>query len=76
MKLEIFQCPTCGAPAIGTLEIVTGLALLNLPSGLGDTDYAGETRIDWDNQRTVRDDTDRATLECESGHQWQSKLTS
>ena len=39
----------------------------------GDADYAGETKVDWDQQTSLLDARGRVTLECPDGHQWQAK---
>jgi hypothetical protein len=74
MKIEPAKCPECGEPAEGTLETVTGKALL-LKNDDGTYDYAGETKIWWDEQRTVRDAEGRATAICSAGHEWQVTIT-
>ena len=71
MKFTIPNCPHCGALAKGTLEIVNGLALLNPPDAEGNFEYAGETQIDWDSQRSCGGDHDYI-LECPNGHNWPS----
>jgi hypothetical protein len=75
MKLEIPNCPQCGLIAKGTVEQVQGLALLGEIGGDGRCEYGGETKIWWDEQRTVLDQDGRATLVCHDGHQWQSLIT-
>jgi hypothetical protein len=46
-----------GKEITGTLEIVSGVALINdatrLPDGTLDIDYEGYAEIDWDSQKTV-----------------------
>lgn len=74
MKLLIPKCPTCGGPATGTIETVSGLALLTLPDENGVCDYEGETKIWWDEQRTIYDDKGRAKLVCHQGHEWASAI--
>jgi hypothetical protein len=71
MKLAKPNCPTCGKPARGTLDTIYGVALLAEPDKDGQTDYIGETDVNWDSQRPV-DDPEGITLECQEGHQWVS----
>jgi len=73
MRFDPWKCPECGDAAKGTLETVPGLALLIIDPD-GAADYAGETEMDWDGQRTILDNEGRATLQCPSGHQWQASV--
>jgi hypothetical protein len=72
MRFEPIKCPTCGGSATGTLEVLTGVALFTDPDEAGQVDYAGETEVDWDTQRTLTDEFDRVTLVCSQGHEWQA----
>ena len=74
MRFAPGNCPDCGELAEGTLESIAGQALLVFDED-GDADYAGETKIDWNSQVTVRDAKGRVILECPSGHRWQATLT-
>lgn len=69
MRFTPWKCPTCGQPACGTLETVSGLALLIFDEN-GDAEYGGETKIDWNSQTTQHDAAGRTLLECPDGHQW------
>jgi len=73
MKSDVPCCSVCGEMAIGTLELVPGLALLRFNQE-GEAEYEGETRMDWNNQITPRDSAGRATLECSNGHQWAARM--
>ena len=73
MKCDMSRCPHCGAMAIGTVELVPGLALVRFNEE-GEAEYEGETRMDWNNQTTRRDSAGQATLECPHGHQWQARM--
>ena len=73
MKYDVSRCSICGETAIGTLESVPGLALLVF-NERGEAEYAGETKLDWNNQINLRDSEDRVTLACRNGHQWQSPM--
>lgn len=67
------MCPVCGLPPIGTLETVTGLALLTPSESGPGYDYEGETKIWWDEQKTVRDKSGHVTLVCNGGHDWRAE---
>ena len=56
MTSKIPVCPECGETARGTLERVDGVALVNEDPTTGEIQYDGETKIDWDSQRTVERD--------------------
>jgi hypothetical protein len=56
------------------LETVPGVALLTFDEN-GNAEYAGETKIAWDEQVTCRDGEGRVTLECPNGHRWQAQRT-
>jgi hypothetical protein len=72
MRFDVPRCTLCGELASGTLEQVPGIALLIFDEN--DTaEYAGETKMAWDDQVTCRDSDGRVTLECPSGHQWQAR---
>jgi hypothetical protein len=71
MRFNPWRCPECDEAAKGTVEVIRGLALLNFDEQ-GDADYAGETKVDWDQQMSLLDDHGRVTLECPNGHQWQA----
>jgi hypothetical protein len=75
MTFDLPRCPVCGELALGTLETVSGIALLVFDEN-DEAQYEGETKIDWNNQVTCRDPDGRLTLECSSGHRWQTRLAS
>lgn len=74
MKFSIQKCPKCGEFAKGTLETVNGLALLTEPDIDGKSEWQGETKIWWDEQKTVTDARGKVTLVCHKGHDWQSEM--
>lgn len=78
MKIDKPKCPDCGELAKGTLEVVSGLALLNFQEDdgrSGRAEYEGETEMDWNSQEPVRTPGgDQVVLECPRGHQWLSGL--
>jgi hypothetical protein len=73
MQFTPDHCPECGKIAVGTIEKLTGLALISFTAE-GEAFYDGETKIDWDSQKTDRDSWNRATLECAEGHQWGAEM--
>lgn len=67
------SCPACGLPPVGTVELIPGLSqLIADPRHPGSFDYAGQTDIDWNDQRTDRDAAGNLTLQCRHGHRWPS----
>lgn len=70
MRFTPLTCPTCQAPAHGTVERLAGVALLTEPDEKGRVDYAGSTEIWWDEQRSVTDKRGRVRLICPAGHEW------
>lgn len=57
----------------GTLERLSGVALLDVHED-GTADYAGDTEIFWDEQRSVRDEQGKVTLVCPNGHDWKATV--
>ena len=74
MRFEPWRCENCGETATGTVETVPGVALV-LFDEEGNAEYAGETRISWNDQTSLIDVHGRVTLECPNGHQWQARAT-
>ncbi len=77
MKLKTLQCPKCGEMAQGTVETLSGCALFGPINEDGSIDYAGETKICWDAQKTVVDEgnANSVLLICPNAHQWFSDVT-
>ena len=71
MKFDTPRCPECGELAYGTLEVINGVAILSF-SDDNHAEYEGETRVDWNTQRTVKHGDGRAFLVCENWHEWLS----
>ena len=67
------KCPTCGSDPRGTLETVTGIALIQR-QGNQHFEYSGETDMLWDEQHTVKTSDGRVTLLCPHGHAWQTRM--
>lgn len=74
MKVLTPHCPTCGALARGTLEVLTGCAELTLnEEGVGE--YSGNTVVFWDGQMTERDPgSEQVVFLCREGHEWGSDI--
>lgn len=70
MKLGSPICPQCGCKASALLEQVMVLAQLQEPDDSGETEYAGESDVEWDTQYPARDEDGIVTLMCENKHQW------
>lgn len=74
-------CPHCGWLADGTLETITGKAGLmwdkdnpqyTLDRTQGLADYNGETKMFWNEQRTVTNKRGLVVMLCPNGHEWGS----
>jgi hypothetical protein len=74
MKFSKPYCPECGELADGTLEAITGNALLNFDSKTMLAEYGGETKMFWDEQRTIRNGRGQAKLLCHNSHDWWSGM--
>ncbi len=74
MKIEIPKCPTCGGPAIGTLETVQAIAKLGEIKEDGTCEYEGTTEILWDTQKTMLV-LHTPVLVCAQHHDWASTIT-
>jgi hypothetical protein len=82
MKLHVPLCPTCGAPAHGTVERLSGVAEFGeVPAPDGEVDYFGETEVCWDGQQTaLQDDSKPEGPEnlpivcCAEGHDWPTAI--
>lgn len=64
------DCPECGQRAIGTVEILAGVAVLNIEDD-GSAEYAGSTEVCWNGQRTARGEGGGMLLTCADGHEWE-----
>lgn len=73
MMIKTPKCPECGLPAKGTLENLLGIAELTEIKPDGSCDYAGDTHIIWDTQRTLVQG-DQIMLVCDEGHEWASEM--
>jgi hypothetical protein len=71
MRFEIPNCPTCGQLAIGALEIIEAVALLEFTSGDTAT-YKGETVQG--EQYSLGRGPNQLELTCAEGHKWPSYL--
>jgi hypothetical protein len=68
MKFDPCKCPECGEIAIGTVDLIPGIALLDFDDD-GEADYVGETKVCWDGQFSETDAEDRTLLSC-GEHEW------
>lgn len=71
MRLDTPNCPTCGEPALGTLETVNArCSIKQVAEGL--FEHSGEeTAIFWEEMKTVTT-PEGITLLCHQGHDWVS----
>lgn len=58
-----------GSPIVGTVELLTGVSMLSGIDKNGEPDYAGDTEIDWNAQRSVRNHGRRVYVD-ENGDHW------
>lgn len=65
-------CPECKAPPESIREVLYGEALLLEPDDDGETDYEGETKVDWNSQTTDCDAEGNVQLTCPNGHVWEA----
>lgn len=70
MKFDPMNCPDCGKPAIGTIDIIPGCCLFTSPDADGCVDYAGETKLFWEGQTPETNENDHVLLRCHCGHEW------
>ena len=56
MKFETPNCPTCGEPAMGTVDVIPGVALLSFAED-GEAWYSGETKVFWDGHPRKEENT-------------------
>lgn len=82
MKLHIPNCPKCGEPARGTLELLIGRADLDPHADGGDAfEYSGWTEIFWNEQRTLHEKDhepegpdNRPLVCCVNEHTWATAI--
>lgn len=68
MKFVPDRCPECGEELWGTLEDITGCALMSRDKD-GEYSYTGSTEVFWDGQMT-RTEGGKTILLCRGGHDW------
>ena len=71
MRLIMPNCPECGETAKGTLEAISGCAILTFDED-GVAEHGDETEVFWNGQKTVCDGAGRITLICPNSHEWPS----
>lgn len=59
---------------VGTLETLSGVALIGEVSSLADFEYAGETKVWWDDQRTVVRDGQRIFVDDDGEEYLESQV--
>lgn len=74
MNLNPCQCPECHSDPVGTVEHLSGAAMLERTTD-GVFQYSGDTKIWYDEQKTDRDENDRVLLICENGHEWRAAMS-
>lgn len=70
MKYTIPCCPECGDLAIGTVDLVPGVARFLIVHDGTFIDYDGETEMRWDSQYTI-EEGGKTRLTC-GDHDWYS----
>lgn len=73
MRLSVPNCPTCRQPAIGTVDVIPGIALFTDIEPDGSTTYCDETRVDWDGQQTRLGPNQLPLVTC-GEHHWESQV--
>ena len=73
MKLSVPNCPTCKAPAIGSVDLIPGTALFTDCDEDGNVDYYGETKVHWDGQRHENGENQLPLVTC-GNHDWESAI--
>ena len=74
MKFKQFTNPKTGKPAVGTVEVLMGLARLTEPDAEGNVASAGETEVDWNGQKSAAELQGHAVMEDADGNQWYSEV--
>ena len=74
MRFTLPNNPKTGKPAVGTCDTIPGVALVQFNPD-GSAGYVGETKVDWDGQRTVTDKNGRVQLIDQDGNTWFSEMT-
>lgn len=75
MRLSCPHCPHCGLPAIGTVEVLSGVARIFEPDECGDTDYMGFTDVSWNSQKTNTNPAGEKEVICKDDHTWFTRIT-
>ncbi len=50
------------------MDLISGVASLNGYDG--EYQFAGETEVDWSNQKTVTNEQGQSKVTCDNGHEW------
>jgi hypothetical protein len=75
MKFNPCRCPECGQDPMGLVESLEGIALFQelFEGDEPNCEYSGETEVDWDSQRSVRDGAGMVRLVCHLRHEWKAQ---
>ena len=76
MEIMKPKCRLCDGVAVGTVDIIYGIALMS-PENDDDPktfQYMGTTDVNWDSQKPIADKRGRSKLICANGHTWFSKI--
>ena len=76
MKLAEPKCPICEDPAVGTMDLIPGVALFDddPTDESAVIEYMGETEVDWDGQQRITNDAGESKVTC-GRHYWFTKIT-
>jgi hypothetical protein len=76
MKLSKPICPECHGRAVGTCDLIPGTAFFaSVPKRGQNVDYAGETEMSWDGQKTITNEQGESQVTCDNWHTWFTKIT-
>ena len=68
-------CPVCGSQRIAEIDVLPGYALIESVNADGTIDWAGDTEIDWNNQRPESDPPEFICLGCAKTFGWNELWT-
>jgi len=81
VRFVIEKCPECGENPSGIVQVIPCMASITR-QGDGSFDFAGESDVWWDDQRTdIYEEMGQAegegtvSLGCKNSHRWDSKYT-
>ena len=63
--LRVLVCPKCGtADRVAEIDLIPGYALINGVKKDGSIEWAGQTEVDWDGQRSANNPREFVCLAC------------